>query len=117
MTQQEKNHAIFVSALKEAVRQYPQYFYLTDHLDNIDSMWDMQPQYSMLENLLLEDEATQYFITSVWSFFRAISLGASCIAEITRHLHPWQKSILAQLILHDPITTEAEDTLVINDDS
>lgn len=103
MNNQNKNDTLFLSALKEAVRQYPSYFYLTEALDVIDSMWDMQPHYSMLESLLLEDEATQQFVTSVWSFFRPISLGAVSLAETTRAMHPWQKAIIAQLILHDPI--------------
>lgn len=110
MTEQEKNNALFVSALKEAVRQYPNYFYITGDLTQLDSMWDMQPQYSMLEGLLLEDEATQQFIISVWSFFRPISLGNNNFADSIRALEPWQKSIISQMILHDPLSAEIVET-------
>ncbi|MCG8669230.1 MAG: hypothetical protein MI867_07425 [Pseudomonadales bacterium] len=103
MTEQNKDNLLFLSALKEAVRQYPHYFYITGELNQIDSMWDLQPQFSTLESLLLEDEPTQQFVIAVWSFFKPIALGESNFADMTRKLHPWQRSILSQLMLYDPL--------------
>lgn len=97
------NQTLFVSALKEVVRQYPDYFYLTGDLDQLDSMWDMQPDFGRLESLLLENEATQEFIIAVWSFFRPISLGKAGFADATRAMADWQKQILAQLLVNDPL--------------
>lgn len=105
-----KNNALFVSALREAVRQYPDYFYITGQLDELDSMWDMQPDFGRLESLLLENEATQEFIIAVWSFFRPISLGKSGFAECTRAMAAWQKQILSQLLLNDPVGMEPSPT-------
>lgn len=104
------NNALFVSALKEAVRQYPSYFYTTAELDDIDSMWDMQPQFNKLESLLLEDEPTQQFIMAVWSFFKPLGLSQVGIAESTRAMYHWQKMIISQMILHDPMGNKGEET-------
>jgi hypothetical protein len=110
------HQALFVSALREAVRQYPAYFYVTGNLDQLDSMWDMQPDFHQLESLLLENEATQAFIAAVWSFFRPLSLGQSGFADSTRAMHDWQKQILAQMMLHDPLanTSAASPTPDLN---
>ncbi|MCG8313591.1 MAG: hypothetical protein MI976_10275 [Pseudomonadales bacterium] len=109
MTLKTNEDALFISALKEAVRQYPGYFYLTQPLEQVVSMWDLQPQYSRLEELMLEDQPTQQFVTAVWSFYRPISLGQSALAEITRSMHPWQKAIIGQLIIYDPIGRDNPD--------
>lgn len=106
----KKNNALFVSALKEAVRQYPDYFYVTGQLDELDSMWDMQPDFGRLESLLLENEATQEFIVAVWSFFRPITLGRSGFAECTRAMDGWQKQILSQMLVNDPVGAEPSPT-------
>ncbi|MDX1692203.1 MAG: hypothetical protein R3208_00480 [Ketobacteraceae bacterium] len=102
-----KNIALFLSALKEAVRQYPTYFYVTGPLEQLDSMWDMQPSFNRLESLMLENEATQTFVAAVWSFFRPISLGRASFGESTRAMSQWQKQILAQMMLHDPVSSES----------
>ena len=109
MTNMTKEETLFISALKEAVRQYPSYFYLTQPLDQVTAMWDLQPQFNRMEELMLEDQATQQFVSAVWSFFRPISLGHSALAEITRSLHPWQKAIIGQLIIYDPIGSNTID--------
>ena len=112
MTTVNINSRLFLAALKDVVRKHPEYFYVTAPLDEIDSMWDLQPQYSKLESLLLEDRGTQQFIASVWSFFRPLNLGESALAEMTRCMSPWQKAMIAQLIVHDPINNSGSNSQI-----
>ncbi len=101
MLDNDKNKTLFLSALKEVARQYPRYFSYHEGLDQIESMWDLQPNYAALEHLLLEDEAMQQFIFSVWSFFSPLSFKTNSLAETIRPLEPWQREILVELIIND----------------
>ncbi|OUS31206.1 hypothetical protein A9Q99_04195 [Gammaproteobacteria bacterium 45_16_T64] len=104
MTSSERSHSLFISAFKEAVRQYPRYFSYEDILDDIDSRWDIHPDYAQLEHLLLEEDSTKHFIFNVWSFFSPISAEKNGLAEMIRPMLDWQKDIICQLILNDNIT-------------
>lgn len=103
MTIDAKKSLLFLSALKEVARQYPRYFLNSENLDEVKSIWDLQPHYHQLEHLLLEEASVQYFVFAVWSFFSPVSFGKNGIGEMTRPLQPWQKELLVQLILNDPI--------------
>lgn len=97
-------NSLFLSALKEAVRQFPRYFFFNGPLDSINNRWDIQPQFSQLEHLLLEDDAEKQFIFNIWSFFSPISFEKNGLAEMIRPLNDWQKNIICQLIVNDKIT-------------
>jgi len=101
MASSEHSNTLFLSALKEAVRQFPRYFFFSDPVDSVTDRWDIQPDYSQLEHLLLEDDSTKQFIFCLWSFFSPLSFEKNGLAEMIRPLHDWQKSIICQLILND----------------
>jgi len=94
---------LYLQALIDTVEQYPRYFFHPTPLSTLSSRWDIQPDFSQLEHLLLEDESTKQFIFCVWSFYSPISYEQNSLAETLRTLQHWQKHIICTLIMNDTV--------------